>query len=165
MSSYAPQEKQLLVWIIRTAAAGDLDGGPGADYGGPQPDHRGTGLRLAAAQVPDVGPGDLIRQDADLTSGGAEGPLPVHPITGAGQASGPGWYAADHADQPSGSQWRVDTVGSDGDINAAAVAAYRASVQDGKPVSERKLAEMFGKTSRRWARSRMAEARQGLAPA
>jgi hypothetical protein len=76
---------------------------------------------------------------------------------------------ADHAnqmaDQPSSSQWRVATVGSHGDIKAAAVAAYRASVQDGKPISERKLAEMFGKTSRRWARSRMAEARQSLAPA
>jgi hypothetical protein len=29
-----------------------------------------------------------------------------------------------------------------------------------KPLSERRLATMFGKTSRRWARSRMAEARQ-----
>jgi hypothetical protein len=44
------------------------------------------------------------------------------------------------------------------------VAAYRASIQDGQPISERKLAEMFGKTSRRWARSRMAEARQSLEP-
>jgi len=115
------------------------------------------------------GPGDLIRQDAGLKPGGAHGPLPVHPIAGAGQASGPECHVADHADQmadqPSGSQWRLATVGSDGDINAAAVAAYRASVQYGKPISERKLAEMFGKTSRRWARSRMTEARQSLAPA
>jgi hypothetical protein len=42
-------------------------------------------------------------------------------------------------------------------INAAA-AAYRASLDHGKPLSERKLAAMFGKTSRRWARHRMAEA-------
>jgi len=56
-------------------------------------------------------------------------------------------------------------VGPGRDINAAAVTAYRASLQHGKPISERKLAEMFGKTSRRWARSRMAEARQNLAPA
>ena len=53
----------------------------------------------------------------------------------------------------------------DGDINAAAVAAYRASLQAGKPLSERKLAGQFGKTSRRWARNRMAEARQSPAPA
>jgi len=50
-------------------------------------------------------------------------------------------------------------------IDAAAVAAYRASVRAGKPLSERKLAGMFGKTSRRWARSRIAEARNSPLPA
>ncbi len=160
---------ELLVWIIRTAPAGDLDRGLAADHGGPQAGHYGTSLRLAAAHRPDAGPGDLIGQDVGLTPGASDGPLPVHPIAGAGQASGPGWYAADHADQlvdqSSGSQGPVIAASSGGDINASAVAAYRASVQDGKPISERKLAEMFGKTSRRWARSRMAEARQNLAPA
>jgi hypothetical protein len=34
-----------------------------------------------------------------------------------------------------------------------------------KPLSERKLAAMFGKASRRWARNRMAEARQDLVAA
>jgi hypothetical protein len=48
----------------------------------------------------------------------------------------------------------------DQSVASAAVAAYRASVADGKPLSERKLAEMFGKTSRRWARSRIDEARR-----
>ena len=43
-----------------------------------------------------------------------------------------------------------------------AIAAYRASLQTGKPLSERKLAASFDKTSRRWARNRMAEARQEL---
>jgi len=38
-------------------------------------------------------------------------------------------------------------------------AAYQASLKAGEPLSERKLAAMFGKTSRRWARDRMAEAR------
>ena len=159
---------ELLVWIIRTAAAGDLDRGPAAGRSGPQPDHHGTSLRLATAHGSDAGPGDLIRQDAGLTPG-ADGPLPACPIACAAQANEPERYAADHADQmadqPSGPQWRMATVGSDGDANAAAVAAYCASIQDGKPISERKLAEMFGKTSRRWARSRMAEARQSLAPA
>jgi hypothetical protein len=53
------------------------------------------------------------------------------------------------------------TIGEDTeeDINVAAVAAYRTSIDSGRPLSERKLATMFGKTSRRWARSRMAEAR------
>jgi hypothetical protein len=51
------------------------------------------------------------------------------------------------------------------DIDAAAVDAYRASIQEGKPLSERKLAAAFGTTSRRWARNRMAEAQQGLVAA
>jgi hypothetical protein len=46
--------------------------------------------------------------------------------------------------------------------NDAAVAAYRLSVQVGNPFSERKLAQNFGRTSRRWARARIAEARQSL---
>jgi hypothetical protein len=52
---------------------------------------------------------------------------------------------------------------ADDDI-AAAVAAYRSSVRQGAPLSERKLGGMFGK-SRRWARSRIAEARLSLVPA
>jgi hypothetical protein len=46
-----------------------------------------------------------------------------------------------------------------GDMDAAAVAAYCASLVNGKPLSERKLAAEFGRTSRRWARNRIAEAR------
>jgi hypothetical protein len=45
-------------------------------------------------------------------------------------------------------------------VDDAAVAAYRLSVQAGNPLSERKLARMFGRTSRRWARARITEARQ-----
>jgi hypothetical protein len=45
------------------------------------------------------------------------------------------------------------------DRDDPAVAAYRTSINTGRPLSERKLAAMFGKTSRRWARSRMAEVR------
>ena len=90
-------------------------------------------------------------------------------MTGAGQTGGPGWNAAGHAgqmaDQSSGPPGPVTAAGTDGDINAAAVAAYRASLQTGRPLSERKLAGQFGRTSRRWARNRMAEARQSPAPA
>jgi hypothetical protein len=42
----------------------------------------------------------------------------------------------------------------------AAVAAYRLSVRADNPLSERKLAQTFGRTSRRWARARITEARQ-----
>jgi Protein of unknown function (DUF2637) len=45
----------------------------------------------------------------------------------------------------------------------AAVAAYRLSMQAGNPLSERKLAQMFGRTSRRWARAMIAQARQSSA--
>jgi hypothetical protein len=44
-------------------------------------------------------------------------------------------------------------------VNSRAVAAYRLSVQAGNPLSERKLAQMFGRTSRRWARARIIESR------
>jgi hypothetical protein len=40
------------------------------------------------------------------------------------------------------------------------VAAYRLSAQAGNPLSERKLAQVFRSTSRRWARARIAEARR-----
>jgi hypothetical protein len=48
---------ELLVWIIRTAAASDLDRGPIADHDGPQADHYGTSLGLAPDQglMPDWG--------------------------------------------------------------------------------------------------------------
>jgi hypothetical protein len=87
-------------------------------------------------------------------------------VVGADWASGPSRTGPDHPNQHRG-QWTVrwptsDTAGqragSEYGINAAAVAAYRASLDNGKPLSERKLAAMFGKTSRRWARHRMAEA-------
>ena len=156
---------ELLVWIIRTAATGDLVRGPTADHSRPQADHYGTSLRPAAAQEPDAGPGNLIEQVVGLTPRGTDCPLPVPRMTGTGQASGPGWHAANHADQSSGSRGPVIAARSGGDINAAAVAAYWASLQAGRPLSERKLAGQFGKTSRRWARNRMAEARQTAAPA
>ena len=88
---------------------------------------------------------------------------------GAGWAAGPGRSSAHHAYQVSGNEaigWSMvngaDTTGEnrEEDINVAAVAAYSTSIDTGGPLSERKLAAMFGKTSRRWARSRMAEARQ-----
>jgi Protein of unknown function (DUF2637) len=45
-------------------------------------------------------------------------------------------------------------------VNGQAVAAYRLSARAGNPLSERKLAQMFGRTSRRWARARITEARE-----
>jgi hypothetical protein len=53
-----------------------------------------------------------------------------------------------------------DGVPGTGAADDAAVAAYRLSVQAGNPLSERKLAQMFGRTSRRWARAKITQARQ-----
>ena len=70
----------------------------------------------------------------------------------AGQAAGPSPIPADGQ--------RDDEAREASAVNDAAVAAYRLSVQAGNPLSERRLAQMFGRTSRRWARARFAEARQ-----
>lgn len=94
---------------------------------------------------------------------------------------GPGQYEPGHANHPNqdrgpvqnaaGRAAQMDRVASMrpvttpvSDVDAAAVAAYRASLREGTPLSERKLAEAFGRTSRRWARNRMTEARQSPLP-
>jgi hypothetical protein len=155
---------ELLVWIIRTATAGELDREPAESYSGPQADQPGTSPRPAAAQEPDTGLRNPHGEGNGLVPDGVGGPLPVVRAAAADQASGPGWNAADQADQVVVYPETLSVVGMDRDINSAAAAAYRASVQAGTPLSERKLAGMFGKTSRRWARSRMAEARQSPVP-
>jgi hypothetical protein len=77
--------------------------------------------------------------------------------------SGPAWRPAG---QPAGQPpiladgQRDDEVLEASAVNDAAVAAYRLSMQAGNPLSERRLAQMFGRTSRRWARARIADARQ-----
>ena len=99
----------------------------------------------------------------------------------ADQAPGPGWTGpdqADRVDQVRGPERTADHADQEAairvpeaitipatEINATAVTAYRDSLRAGNPLSERKLAKMFGQTSRRWARNRMAEARQSLAAA
>jgi hypothetical protein len=78
---------ELLVWIIWTAAAGDLGRGPAADHG-PQADRYGTSLGLAAVQRPDAGPGNLAGLDTGLTPGDADGLLRVRGMAGPGRAGG-----------------------------------------------------------------------------
>jgi hypothetical protein len=103
----------------------------------------------------------------------ASGALAREPVAdlslGAGWAAVPGRVGVDRMHRASDNKaigWStLDRAGATGedheeDINMAAVAAYRTSIDAGRPLSKRKLAAMFGKTSRRWARSRMAEARQ-----
>ena len=147
-------------------------------------DHAGTGPWTAPGPAADAGPVNRYGQVIGLPTATGDNPqFPVpaavaDPRTGAG-LSGPDHpdhmvpaavhpdrvnQAADHADQVRGPLPAAGASSGDIDTEAAAVAAYSASVQDGQPLSERKLAARFGKTSRRWARNRMAEARQSLAP-
>jgi Protein of unknown function (DUF2637) len=98
---------------------------------------------------------------------GAVASEPVADLSvGTGWAAGPGPSGDDRtlrvSDDRAVECSIVTGVGasSEEDIKAAAVAAFRTSIDTGRPLSERKLAAMFGKTSRRWARSRMTEARQ-----
>jgi hypothetical protein len=76
-----------------------------------------------------------------------------------GQARQPADRVAGWPAVPAGRQ-REDAAAEAGAVNDAAVAAYRLSVQAGNPLSERKLARLFGRTSRRWARARITDARQ-----
>jgi len=176
---------ELLAWIIRTAATGGPDRVPAADHDHPVPDHTRTDPWPTPGRVPDAGPINRYGQVIGLPTATGDNPqLPVPaavagPRTGAGP-SGPDHpdhlvpaadhpdrvdqAAADHADQVHGPLPATGASSNAIDTEAAAVAAYRASVQDGQPLSERKLAARFGKTSRRWARNCMAEARQSLAP-
>ena len=127
---------ELLVWLVRTSGA--LERQPSAE-------HRcdDTVCRAAARSALTIDSGQHSRNNRDLS---ARGWQPT--IQSAGQAATTA--SAQHADG-------VPGAGADND---AAVAAYRLSVKAGNPLSERKLAQMFGRTSRRWARARIAQARQ-----
>jgi len=162
---------ELLLWLIRSAAAGSLAREPAADQpGGPadQPsgpaERRPAELRLVpqidqySPEQRDAAPGDALPS--------ALGSCYREPAATASRASGPVRTDLDQTDRYADRKatgWPTAAApdgGNPGDMDAAAVAAYRASLDSGLPLSERKLAAMFGKTSRRWARNRMADARK-----
>jgi len=125
---------ELLVWLIR--ASGAAARGPAAEH---------LGHRAAPRPVPaSAADGDRLAASDRDTSDPA--------WRSAGQAAG-------HSPIPAHGQRDDETLEASAG-NDAAVAAYRLSVQAGNPLSERRLAQMFGRTSRRWARARIADARQ-----
>jgi len=126
---------ELLVWLIRTCRA--VERGPSATHPGEDAASRDAGCSAPVAAVDSEHP--------------PERPQPVRSRLATGREAGT------HANAQQDD--RVPEAGADDD---AAVAAYRLSVQVGNPFSERKLARTFGRTSRRWARARIAEARQSL---
>jgi len=166
---------ELLAWMIRTAAGGKPDRAPLPDQGLPEASHLVTSPRVHASLVPEAGPAAVPGNEAGPVPERVPGPHPAasrlaqvpgpglegpEEVERSGQAAGPARNSPRRAGRASrgGRLGPVNAGASRSDIDAAAVAAYRASVQEGVPLSERKLAEAFGRTSRRWARGRIAEA-------
>jgi hypothetical protein len=139
---------ELLLWLVRSAADVSVGRDPAADQPGPQLGRARSGLRL-------VPPGDWTGPAA--ADGGQAGSGSAPDRAAGSEGAGPDqrslalWSAADDS--------VVTALAEARDLDAAAVAAYLSSLEIGRPLSERRLAAMFGKTSRRWARHRMAEAR------
>ena len=129
---------ELLVWLIRTSGAVEC---------GPSAEHLCHGAACSAA----VRPFPTSAVDGEHPGGSGLGT--------SGSTRPPAGQVAEQSAIPSRGQ-RDDEVPGASAVNDAAVAAYRLSVQAGNPLSERRLAQMFGRTSRRRARARMADARQ-----
>ena len=129
---------ELLVWLIRTSGAADRV---------PSAGHPCTGAACRAAVHPVPAPA----ADGERPGGSERG------------TSGPAWRPAGKGagQSPILASGQRDAEALEASAgNDAAVAAYRLSVQAGNPLSERRLAQMFERTSRRWARARIADARQ-----
>jgi hypothetical protein len=129
---------ELLVWLIRT---------PGPTAREPSAVHRREGAAGGAAVRPLLAPA-IDGERSGGSERGTSGPVRRPAGQTAGQPPIPA--SGQHADEV-----LEASAGND-----AAVAAYRLSVQAGNPLSERRLAQMFGRTSRRWARARIADARR-----
>jgi len=133
---------ELLIWLVRTSRT--VQRGPSAG-----PARNGQACR-AVLRAAAAAPADGERSGRIGRIAPGQMPEPQ------GQAGG------QHASHAAGQ--RQDEGPDTGAINDAAVAAYQLSVQAGNPLSERRLAQIFGRTSRRWARARIAEARQAPQP-
>jgi hypothetical protein len=129
---------ELLVWLIRTSGTAEPRP-PSGPLGDAAP------CRAAGGSVTTAATG------AGFPRRGGRG-IPDQERQPAARAAGPSAI-------PAGGE-RDQGLPEGGAVNDAAVAAYRLSVHASNPLSERKLAQMFGRTSRRWARARIAEARR-----
>jgi hypothetical protein len=128
---------ELLVWLIRTS--GTAEHRPLAAHLGDT-----AACRAAASSA------TTAATAAGFPRRGERG-TPDQERRPAARVAGPGISASGQRDR---------AVPEADAVDGAAVAAYRRSAQAGNPLSERKLAQMFGRTSRRWARARIAEARR-----
>jgi hypothetical protein len=164
---------ELVLWIIRaTAASAPVRGGV-ADRASEPADHQAATLRLLPMVGPFDSPMHRNRSGGHVAADHCERPAMGHTreadLASEPDRNEPGqtYRAASQmtADWSMAAQDSSASEVSEDEINAAAAAAYRTSIETGRPLSERKLAQMFGKTSRRWARNRMTEARQPTGPA
>jgi len=130
---------ELLVWLIRTSGTPDYE--PSAERC-----CRNAACHSAACFVPPAA-ADSEQHSRSGRDPSDQGRRPT------GQLGG--------QPTPASSELGDSTPETNAD-NYAAVAAYRLSAHAGNPLSERKLAQMFGRTSRRWARARIADAQQSL---
>ena len=133
---------ELLVWLIRASGAPGRK--PSAEQHCESPACRGAARSVSAGVIDS---GQPSRGDPDPR---AQGRRPEDQPAGQPTAAVSG-------------QQSDGAPGTDAD-NRAAVAAYRLSMQAGNPLSERKLAQLFGRTSRRWARARITEAQRSPLP-
>ena len=128
---------ELLVWLIGTSGTAERRPAAGhlADAAACRAAARSA--KTAATATEFAGRGGRGTQDQARQSAARVAGPPAIPVSGQ----------------------RDQAVPEVGAVHDAAVAAYRLSAQAGNPLSERKLAQMFGRTSRRWARARIADAR------
>ena len=129
---------ELLVWLIRTAGA--LEQGPPAE-----PGRNGAPCCALVRPLPTATAGEGQRRQSEREA--------------QRQARRPMSQPTAHPGAAANVQNDDEVTEADA-VNDQAVAAYRLSVQAGNPLSERKLASMFGRTSRRWARTRITQARR-----
>ncbi len=150
-----------------TAAPGALVRGAAADHTGGASDHPGAALRFLAVSGANGWSVDGNGLGVHGFTAEREDQSADH-VFGPDRASEPGTWGMGKAyrasDQVIADHSMLAGAGAsqsdEQDIDSAAVAAYRTSVSNGRPLSERKLAALCGKTSRRWARNRMADARE-----
>ena len=168
---------ELLAWMIRTAAAGGPDRAPSPDHGVPQADQPGAIGQLAVSLIREAvtaaEPGDGASPELGSTNGR------LHAACVVAQVRGPGPGCTDQADRGTTGADRAgkvpDHVGRAGCRPAVRLSARRRPVTS-MPPPLRPTAPASGRASRcrsaswqrhsaglrRWARSRMAETRQGL---
>jgi Protein of unknown function (DUF2637) len=148
---------ELLLWIIRTNAARRVAREPAADHLVQSPGQPAAVLRPVPAPSPN-GTVTFMNVKTDPRSEGQPPSEPPDHLAHPYRRNEPGRTPLDQPcwatyqvpmTWPARTEPRDTTSNRENHINAAAVSAYRASLQAGAPLSERMLAQMFGKTSRR----------------